>query len=167
MMGLRGVRLGVLIPELFIMQVRAITRAAADLRRAGIKVKPEIMIPLVASQRELLYFRGVLEEEIKSLMVDLDTTLEIPIGSMLETPRAAITAAKLADYSDFFSFGTNDLTQLTWAFSRDDVEHSFLPRYLDLELLPFSPFESLDQDGVGLLLRIAYDEVKNKKKLYT
>ena len=163
MMGLRGVRLGVLIPELFIMQVRAITRAAADLRRAGIKVKPEIMIPLVASQRELLYFRGVLEEEIKSLMVDLDTTLEIPIGSMLETPRAAITAAKLADYSDFFSFGTNDLTQLTWAFSRDDVEHSFLPRYLDLELLPFSPFESLDQDGVGLLLRIAYDEVKSVK----
>ena len=163
MMGLRGVRLGVLIPELFIMQVRAITRAAADLRRTGIKVKPEIMIPLVASQRELLYFRGVLEEEIKSLMVDLDTTLEIPIGSMLETPRAAITAAKLADYSDFFSFGTNDLTQLTWAFSRDDVEHSFLPRYLDLELLPFSPFESLDQDGVGLLLRIAYDEVKAVK----
>ncbi len=163
MMGLRGVRLGVLIPELFIMQVRAITRAAADLHRAGIKVKPEIMIPLVASQRELLYFRGVLEEEIKSLMVDLDTTLEIPIGSMLETPRAAITAAKLADYSDFFSFGTNDLTQLTWAFSRDDVEHSFLPRYLDLELLPFSPFESLDQDGVGLLLRIAYDEVKAVK----
>jgi len=163
MMGLRGVRLGVLIPELFIMQVRAITRAAADLRRAGIKVKPEIMIPLVASQRELLYFRGVLEEEIKSLMVDLDTTIEITIGSMLETPRAAITAAKLADYSDFFSFGTNDLTQLTWAFSRDDVEHSFLPRYLDLELLPFSPFESLDQDGVGLLLRIAYDEVKAVK----
>lgn len=163
MMGLRGVRLGVLIPELFIMQVRAITRAAADLRRAGIKVKPEIMIPLVASQRELLYFRGLLEEEISSLMVDLDSTLQIPIGSMLETPRAAITAAKLADYSDFFSFGTNDLTQLTWAFSRDDVEHSFLPRYLDLELLPFSPFESLDQDGVGLLLRIAYEEVKSVK----
>ena len=80
---------------------------------------------------------------------------------MIETPRAAITAAKLSDYSDFFSFGTNDLTQLTWAFSRDDVEHSFLPRYLDLELLPFSPFESLDQDGVGLLLRIACDEVRS------
>jgi pyruvate,orthophosphate dikinase len=79
---------------------------------------------------------------------------------MIETPRAAITAAKLADYSDFFSFGTNDLTQLTWAFSRDDVESSFLPRYLDLELLPFSPFESLDQDGVGLLVKIACDEVR-------
>ena len=163
MMGLRGVRLGVLIPELFIMQVRAATRAAADLQRIGVEVKPEIMIPLVASQRELLYFRGLLEAEIESLLKQLDVRLEIPIGSMIETPRAAITAAKLADYSDFFSFGTNDLTQLTWAFSRDDVEHSFLPRYLDLELLPFSPFESLDQDGVGLLLRIAYDEVKSVK----
>ena len=163
MMGLRGVRLGVLIPELFTMQVRAVTRAAADLKRAGVIVKPEVMIPLVASQRELLYFRGVLEDEINSLLKELDTTLDIPIGSMIETPRAAITAAKLADYSDFFSFGTNDLTQLTWAFSRDDAEHSFLPRYLDLELLPFSPFESLDEDGVGLLLRIACDEVKSAK----
>ncbi len=163
MMGLRGVRLGVLIPELFTMQVRAVTRAAADLKRAGVIVKPEVMIPLVASQRELLYFRGVLEEEINSLLKELDITLDIPIGSMIETPRAAITAAKLSDYSDFFSFGTNDLTQLTWAFSRDDAEHSFLPRYLDLELLPFSPFESLDQDGVGLLLRIACEEVKSVK----
>lgn len=163
MMGLRGVRLGVLIPELFTMQVRAVTRAAADLKRVGVIVKPEVMIPLVASQRELLYFRGVLESEINSLLKELDTTLDIPIGSMIETPRAAITAAKLADYSDFFSFGTNDLTQLTWAFSRDDAEHSFLPRYLDLELLPFSPFESLDEDGVGLLLRIACDEVKAVK----
>ena len=163
MMGLRGVRLGVLIPELFVMQVRAATRAAADLQRLGLVVKPEIMIPLVASQRELLYFREVLEAEINSLLAQLEIKLYIPIGSMIETPRAAITAAKLADYSDFFSFGTNDLTQLTWAFSRDDVEHSFLPRYLDLELLPFSPFESLDQDGVGLLLRIAYDEVKAVK----
>jgi pyruvate,orthophosphate dikinase len=163
MMGLRGVRLGVLIPELFTMQVRAATRAAAKLHSDGLVVKPEIMIPLVASQRELLYFREILESEIQSVLLELGVTLHIPIGSMLETPRAAITAAKLADYSDFFSFGTNDLTQLTWAFSRDDVEHSFLPRYLDLELLPFSPFESLDQDGVGLLLHLAYNEVKAVK----
>ena len=161
MMGLRGVRLGVLIPQLFTMQVRAVARAAADLQRKGVDVRPEIMIPLVASQRELLYFRELLEHEIASLLSELGVKIEIPIGSMIETPRAAITAAKLADYSDFFSFGTNDLTQLTWAFSRDDVEHSFLPRYLDLELLPFSPFESLDQDGVGLLLHIAYDAVKS------
>ena len=163
MMGLRGVRLGVLIPELFTMQVRAVTRAAAELKRAGFDVKPEVMIPLVASQRELLYFRGVLAQEIDLVFKELGMSLEIPIGSMIETPRAAITAAKLSDYSDFFSFGTNDLTQLTWAFSRDDVEHSFLPRYLDLELLPFSPFESLDVDGVGLLLRIACQEVKKVK----
>jgi len=160
MMGLRGVRLGVLIPELFVMQVRAITRATIDLASSGVSVKPEIMIPLVASQRELLYFRNLLEAEVESVQRKAGVTLAIPIGSMIETPRAAITAAKLSDYSDFFSFGTNDLTQLTWAFSRDDVEHSFLPRYLDLELLPFSPFESLDQDGVGLLIRIAYEEVK-------
>ena len=133
MMGLRGVRLGVLIPELLTMQVRAATRATANL------------------------------QEIDSVPLEGGATMNIPIGSMLETPWAAITAAKLADYFDFFSFGTNDLMQLTWAFSGDDVEHSFLPRYLDLDLLPFSPFESRDQDGVGLLLQIACDPVKTVK----
>jgi pyruvate,orthophosphate dikinase len=160
MMGLRGVRLGVLIPDLFSMQVRALTRAALHVRAQGYDPQPEIMIPLVASQRELLYFRSSLEEEVSRVLKHAGEEMHISIGSMIETPRAAITAAKLADYSDFFSFGTNDLTQLTWAFSRDDVESSFLPRYLDLELLPFSPFESLDQDGVGLLVKIACDEVR-------
>ena len=160
MMGLRGVRLGVLIPDLFSMQVRALTRAALHVRAQGYDPQPEIMIPLVASQRELLYFRSSLEKEVARVLESAGEQMEISIGSMIETPRAAITAAKLADYSDFFSFGTNDLTQLTWAFSRDDVESSFLPRYLDLELLPFSPFESLDQDGVGLLVKIACDEVR-------
>ena len=163
MMGLRGVRLGVLIPELFTMQVRAITLAALEAQRGGTIVRPEIMIPLVASQRELLYFRSTLEAEIARVLTANDSSLDIKIGSMIETPRAAITAAKLADYSDFFSFGTNDLTQLTWAFSRDDAESSFLPRYLDLELLPFSPFESLDQDGVGLLVKIAVEEIRKAK----
>ena len=161
MMGLRGVRLGVLIPDLFSMQVRALTRAALHVRAQGYDPQPEIMIPLVASQRELLYFRSSLETEVARVLALADEEMHISIGSMIETPRAAITAAKLADYSDFFSFGTNDLTQLTWAFSRDDVESSFLPRYLDLELLPFSPFESLDQDGVGLLVKIACDEVRS------
>ena len=160
MMGLRGVRLGVLIPDLFSMQVRALTRAALHVRAQGYDPQPEIMIPLVASQRELLYFRSSLEAEVARVLEHAGQEMHISIGSMIETPRAAITAAKLADYSDFFSFGTNDLTQLTWAFSRDDVESSFLPRYLDLELLPFSPFESLDQDGVGLLVKIACDEVR-------
>jgi pyruvate,orthophosphate dikinase len=160
MMGLRGVRLGVLIPELFSMQVRALTRAAIQVRSQGYDPHAEIMIPLVASQRELLYFRSSLEKEVASVIESAREPMKISIGSMIETPRAAITAAKLADYSDFFSFGTNDLTQLTWAFSRDDVESSFLPRYLDLELLPFSPFESLDKDGVGLLIKLACEEVR-------
>ena len=163
MMGLRGVRLGVLIPDLFSMQVRALTRAALHVRDQGYDPRPEIMIPLVASQRELLYFRSSLEEEVSRVLAAAGKDMEINIGSMIETPRAAITAARLADYSDFFSFGTNDLTQLTWAFSRDDVESSFLPRYLDLELIPFSPFESLDQDGVGLLVKIACEEVRKVK----
>jgi pyruvate,orthophosphate dikinase len=163
MMGLRGVRLGVLIPDLFSMQVRALTRAALHVRDQGYDPRPEIMIPLVASQRELLYFRSSLEEEVDRVLKVAGKEMEINIGSMIETPRAAITSARLADYSDFFSFGTNDLTQLTWAFSRDDVESSFLPRYLDLELIPFSPFESLDQDGVGLLVKIACDEVRKVK----
>lgn len=163
MMGLRGVRLGVLIPELFTMQVRAMTLAALAAQKQGVIVRPEVMIPLVASQRELLYFRATLEQEIQRVLIAHDSDLDIKIGSMIETPRAAITAAKLSDYSDFFSFGTNDLTQLTWAFSRDDAESSFLPRYLDLELLPFSPFESLDQDGVGLLVKIACEEIRKVK----
>ena len=158
MLGLRGVRLGILIPELFKMQVRALVLASIEVRKAGFDPKPELMIPLVATQRELLYLRETLEAEVKKTLMGAD--LDIPIGTMIETPRAAITATRLADYADFFSFGTNDLTQLTWAFSRDDAESTFLPRYLDLELLPFNPFESLDQDGVGLLVKIASDQAR-------
>ena len=158
MLGLRGVRLGILIPELFKMQVRALVLASMEVRKAGFDPKPELMIPLVATQRELLYLRETLEAEVKKTLMGVD--LNMPIGTMIETPRAAITATRLADYADFFSFGTNDLTQLTWAFSRDDVESTFLPRYLDLELLPFNPFESLDQDGVGLLVKIASDQAR-------
>lgn len=158
MLGLRGVRLGILIPELFKMQVRALVLASLEVRKAGFDPKPELMIPLVATQRELLYLRETLEAEVKKTLMGAD--LDMPIGTMIETPRAAITATRLADYADFFSFGTNDLTQLTWAFSRDDVESTFLPRYLDLELLPFNPFESLDQDGVGLLVKIASNQAR-------
>lgn len=162
MLGLRGVRLGILIPELFKMQVRALVLASIEVKKAGFEPKPELMIPLVATQRELLYLRETLEEEIKKTLAG--AVLDMPIGTMIETPRAAITASRLADYADFFSFGTNDLTQLTWAFSRDDVESTFLPRYLDLELLPFNPFESLDQDGVGLLVKIARDQARAFRK---
>jgi pyruvate,orthophosphate dikinase len=161
MLGLRGVRLGILIPELYKMQVRALVHAYLEVRKLGHNPMPEVMIPLVATQRELLYLRETLEEEIRKTFVGTGQSLEIPIGTMIETPRAAITADRLGNYADFFSFGTNDLTQLTWAFSRDDVESSFLPRYLDLELLPFSPFESLDQAGVGILIRTATQLVRS------
>lgn len=160
MLGLRGVRLGILIPELFKMQVRALVHACLEVKQLGHNPKPEIMIPLVATQRELLYLRETLEVEIAETLKGTGQQLVIPIGTMIETPRAAITATRLGDYADFFSFGTNDLTQLTWAFSRDDVESTFLPRYLDLELLPFNPFESLDQDGVGLLVKIASEQAR-------
>ena len=163
MLGLRGVRLGILIPELYKMQVRALVHAYLEVRKLGHDPRPEVMIPLVATQRELLYLRETLEEEIKNTFVGTGNTLDIPIGTMIETPRGAITSTRLADYADFFSFGTNDLTQLTWAFSRDDVESTFLPRYLDLELLPFNPFESLDVDGVGLLVKIASEQARAVK----
>jgi pyruvate,orthophosphate dikinase len=155
MLGLRGVRLGILIPDLYKMQVRALVHAYLEVKKLGHNPQPEVMIPLVATQRELLYLRETLETEIKKTFVGTGQSIDIPIGTMIETPRAAITADRLGNYADFFSFGTNDLTQLTWAFSRDDVESTFLPRYLDLELLPFNPFESLDQAGVGILIRNA------------
>jgi pyruvate,orthophosphate dikinase len=160
MLGLRGVRLGILIPELYKMQVRAIVHAYLEVRKLGHDPKPEVMIPLVSTQRELLYLRETLEVEIKRTFDSTGQSVEIPIGTMIETPRAALTAGRLGHYADFFSFGTNDLTQLTWAFSRDDVESTFLPRYLDLELLPFNPFESLDQAGVGILVRTAVEQAR-------
>jgi pyruvate,orthophosphate dikinase len=157
MLGLRGVRLGILIPELYKMQVRALVHAYLEVKKLGHDPQPEVMIPLVSTQRELLSLREILEEEIAHTFKGTAFDTEFPIGSMIETPRAAITADRLSSYADFFSFGTNDLTQLTWAFSRDDVESTFLPRYLDLELLPFNPFESLDEAGVGILLKTAVD----------
>ena len=160
MLGLRGVRLGILIPELYKMQVRALVHAYLEVRKLGHDPKPEVMIPLVSTQRELLYLRESLEEEIKHTFASTGHSIEIPIGTMIETPRAAITAGRMGHYADFFSFGTNDLTQLTLAFSRDDVESTFLPRYLDLELLPFNPFESLDQAGVGILVRTAVEQAR-------
>lgn len=160
MLGLRGVRLGILIPELYKMQVRALVHAYLEVKKLGHDPKPEVMIPLVATQRELLYLRETLEEEIAKTFAGSGQKIDFPIGTMIETPRAALTASRLGHYADFFSFGTNDLTQLTWAFSRDDVESTFLPRYLDLELLPFNPFESLDQAGVGILLRTAVEQAR-------
>ncbi|RSN12998.1 pyruvate, phosphate dikinase [Nonomuraea sp. WAC 01424] len=148
MLGLRGVRLGLVIPGLFAMQVRAIAQAAAEVPGA----RPEIMIPLVAAVQEL---ESVREEAGRILA---ETGVEALIGTMIEVPRAALTAAVIAEAAQFFSFGTNDLTQMTWGFSRDDVEAAFFSRYLELGIFGVSPFETLDRDGVGRLIRIAVEE---------
>ncbi|MEU8796816.1 pyruvate, phosphate dikinase [Spirillospora sp. NPDC048819] len=158
MLGLRGVRLGLAIPGLFGMQVRAIAEAAAARRRAGGDPRPEIMIPLVGAVQELEAVR----DEARAILdgVREATGVDVPalIGTMIELPRAALTAGQIAEAAEFFSFGTNDLTQTTWGFSRDDVEAAFFGRYLELGIFGVSPFETLDRDGVGRLVRIAAEE---------
>jgi len=163
MLGLRGVRLGLVIPGLFALQVRAIAEAAAELRAAGKHPKVEIMVPLVGAVQELENIRdetlGILAEVQETTGQDLDAL----IGTMIEVPRAALTAGQIAEAADFFSFGTNDLTQMGWGFSRDDVEAAFFSRYLELGIFGVSPFESLDQEGVGRLVRIATEEGRATK----
>ncbi|MEU8354951.1 pyruvate, phosphate dikinase [Nonomuraea sp. NPDC048882] len=148
MLGLRGVRLGLVIPGLFAMQVRAIAQAAKEVPGA----RPEIMIPLVAAVQEL---EAVREESVRILA---ETGVQALVGTMIEVPRAALTAGQIAEAAEFFSFGTNDLTQMVWGFSRDDVESAFFSRYLDLGIFGVSPFESLDEEGVGRLVKIAVEE---------
>jgi pyruvate,orthophosphate dikinase len=158
MLGLRGVRLGLVIPGLFALQVRAIAEAAAECKKQGKNPRPEIMVPLVGAVQELEVVReeteGILADVAKETGIEVDTL----IGTMIEVPRAAMTAGEIAEAAEFFSFGTNDLTQMGWGFSRDDVEGAFFSRYMDLGIFGVSPFESLDQDGVGRLVRIATDE---------
>jgi pyruvate,orthophosphate dikinase len=155
MLGLRGVRLGLVVPGLFAMQVRAVVEAAAERKRDGGDPQVEIMVPLVGSVMELLLVR----DEIDAVVVDAlsGVELHVPIGTMIELPRAALTARRIAESAEFFSFGTNDLTQTTWGFSRDDVEASIFPAYLDKGVFTVSPFESLDRDGVGALVRMAIE----------
>jgi len=158
MLGLRGVRLGVVVPGLFAMQVRAIAEAAAERRQAGGDPRPEIMIPLVGAVQELEITREEAERVLRQVAETTGVELDIPIGTMIELPRSAVTAGQIAEAAEFFSFGTNDLTQTTWGFSRDDVEASFFTQYLDKGVFGVSPFESLDRDGVGRLVRIAAEE---------
>ncbi|WP_229073181.1 pyruvate, phosphate dikinase [Actinoplanes sp. DH11] len=156
MLGLRGVRLGLVIPGLFAMQVRAIAEAAVALAAEGGRPRPEIMVPLVGAVQELETVRAEAEKIIASVVADAG--VEILIGTMIEVPRAALTAGQIAEAAEFFSFGTNDLTQMAWGFSRDDVEGAFFWRYLELGIFGISPFESIDADGVGRLIRIAAEE---------
>ncbi len=160
MLGLRGVRLGLVVPGLFMTQVRAIAEAAAERRRAGGDPRPEVMIPLVGAVQELVLIRAQAEQVLAEVAAEQDVDIHCPIGTMIELPRAALTAGEIAGAADFFSFGTNDLTQMTWGFSRDDVEASFFSAYLEQGIFPVSPFETLDRSGVGRLVRLAFDEGK-------
>jgi pyruvate,orthophosphate dikinase len=158
MLGLRGVRLGLVIPGLYQMQVRAIAHAAADRVKAGGSPKPEIMIPLVGAIQELEAAREETEEVLAEVAEETGTSVHTLIGTMIEVPRAALTAGQIAQAAEFFSFGTNDLTQMGWGFSRDDVEGSFFGRYIDLGVFGVSPFETLDVEGIGRLVKIAVEE---------
>ncbi len=158
MLGLRGVRLGLVIPGLFTLQVRAIAEAAAARKAAGGDPRPEIMVPLVGAVQELEVVREQAERVLRDVAAETGTDVPALIGTMIEVPRAALTAGQIAEAAEFFSFGTNDLTQMGWGFSRDDVEASFFSRYLDLGIFGVSPFESLDVDGIGRLVRIAVEE---------
>jgi pyruvate,orthophosphate dikinase len=149
MLGMRGVRLGIQIPGLFEMQARAILEAAADYAAQGGRPLPEIMIPLVASVRELDVVKDVILEVAEEVQADRGVRVDFTVGTMIELPRAAFLADRIAASAEFFSFGTNDLTQMAWGFSRDDVESSFFSRYFDHGIFDVSPFESLDQLGVG------------------
>jgi len=154
MLGLRGVRLGVVIPGLFEMQARAILEAASERILAGGRPRVEIMVPLVASVQELETVKQDIIQVARDVRTETGVNLEFLIGTMIELPRAAVTADQIAESAEFFSFGTNDLTQTTWGFSRDDVEASFFSAYLEKGIFGVSPFETIDRDGVGALVRV-------------
>ncbi len=156
MLGLRGCRLGIVYPILPVMQVRAIATAAAELKKQGLDPKPEIMIPLVSVVPELEKLRAVAVQTIAEVAAEQGVELDIPVGTMIELPRAAVTADEIAAQADFFSFGTNDLTQTTFGFSRDDVEAEFVPQYLAERLLPFNPFATIDP-GVAKLVKMGVE----------
>jgi len=158
MLGLRGIRLGITYPAITEMQVRAIFEAACAQAKKGIVVKPEIMIPLTGHVNELKVSQTYLEEVAKQVMEEQGVQIEFKFGTMIEVPRGALTAGQIAEYAQFFSFGTNDLTQTTFGYSRDDAEGKFLLRYVEDKILPDNPFQVLDRDGVGRLVKSAVTE---------
>ncbi|MGD2041383.1 MAG: pyruvate, phosphate dikinase, partial [Anaerolineae bacterium] len=155
MMGLRGIRLGITLPEITQMQVQAIFEAACNQAKEGIDVHPEIMIPLTGHQNELKIANDLLVPVAKEVMEDKGIEIDYKFGTMIEIPRAAVTADQIAEYAEFFSFGTNDLTQMTFGYSRDDAERNFLLHYVENGILPQNPFQALDWDGVGELVKWA------------
>lgn len=161
MMGLRGCRLGLTYPEINEMQVRAIFEACCDLKREGVAVKPWVMIPLVGHVNELKTAKDILVRVAREVMIQKGIEVEYKFGTMIEIPRAALTADEIAEYAEFFSFGTNDLTQMTFGYSRDDAEGKFLNRYVEQKILPFNPFETLDTKGVGQLIEMSMQKGKS------
>jgi pyruvate,orthophosphate dikinase len=158
MMGLRGVRLSIVMPGIVKMQVRAIFEAACNMALQGVVVKPEVMIPLTGHVNELKVIQPPLEEVARTVMAEKGVTVEYKFGTMIEIPRAAVTAGEIAAVAQFFSFGTNDLTQMTFGYSRDDAEARFLLEYVEKGILPKNPFQTIDQDGVGQLMKMAVEQ---------
>jgi pyruvate,orthophosphate dikinase len=161
MLGHRGCRLGITFPEIYEMQVRAIYEAACAVKADGIDAKPEVMIPLVGTVKELQLTSDMVRRVAAEVMKDARVEIPVIVGTMIEIPRAALIADKLAETAEFFSFGTNDLTQMTFGYSRDDAG-SFLPEYVDKKILPKDPFESIDQEGVGQLVKLGAERGRSK-----
>ncbi len=163
MMGLRGIRLSIVMPEIVQMQVRALFEAACDVAARGFDPHPEVMIPLTGTVKELEYVQPKLEVIAKQVMQEKGRQLDYKFGTMIEIPRAAVTAGEIARLAVFFSFGTNDLTQMTYGYSRDDAERNFLLKYVEEGILPFNPFQTIDRDGVGRLMDICIQEGRKSR----
>ncbi len=161
MMGLRGCRLGLTYPEINEMQVRAIFEACCDLKKEGVDVKPWVMIPLIGHVNELKVAKEILVRVAQDVMAEKGVDVDYKFGTMIEIPRAALTADEIAEYAEFFSFGTNDLTQMTFGYSRDDAEGKFLNRYVEQKILPSNPFATLDTKGVGQLIEMSMEKGKS------
>ena len=158
MLGLRGCRLGLIFPEIIEMQVRGIIEAAVQLKKEGVDVRPEIMIPLISTVEELRRTKGYLQTTVDQVLSESGVDVAYKFGTMIELPRAALTAGEIAEEAEFFSFGTNDLTQTTFGFSRDDAEGKIIIPYVEKKILPTNPFETIDRGGVGRLMNIAVIE---------
>jgi pyruvate,orthophosphate dikinase len=158
MMGLRGVRLSIVFPGIVAMQTRAIMAAACKLTKRGVKVHPEIMIPLVGHVNELKVVQTQLESVATEVQEEWGVKVPYMFGTMIEIPRAALTADEIAEFAQFFSFGTNDLTQMTFGYSRDDAEGKFLKDYVEQKILPYNVFETIDRGGVGQLMRMGVEK---------
>jgi len=163
MMGLRGIRLSIVMPEIVEMQTHAIFEGAANAALKGVHVKPEVMIPLTGTVNELKVIQPPLEKIAKQIMKEKNVQFPYKFGTMIEIPRAAVTAAEIAVVAEFFSFGTNDLTQMTYGYSRDDAERNFLLKYVEDGILPKNPFQTIDRDGVGRLMRMAVEDGRSAR----